>query len=312
MDPAPRQRERPNHDRSPAQRRSIVQLIADRALDAELAALLWLLIEGRLPLVVAGPPLTGRTTILAALLDFLPPGTRRRHLAGPDEEFAWLPEAAALGWRPTGSPGVPSLTGPASPAISSAEDDVRPATTYLLAGELGGRGRTGARGERARIAVRATSAGYGLGATVAAESLEEVLARLRRPDLGLTDDEISHLGVVLVARLAEGADGDGRRRIAAAHYLRPLARDQGGHLRRRPPAVLAAWDERRDAFEHFAWGIVPDLAERVGRRPGDFENEQARRAEYLTVLVGAGIVDAEAVRSALAGYIPRDAPVHRH
>ena len=311
MDPASRQRDRPSPDRSPVQPRSIVQLIADGDLDAELGALLWLLVEGRLPLVVAGPSLTGRTTLLAALLNFLPSGTRRRRLAGPGGEFAWLPEAAALGWRPTGSPGAPSLTDPASPAISAGEDDVRPATTYLLAGELGGRGRTGARGEPARIAVRATSVGYGLGATVAAGSLEEVLARLRRPDLGLSDDEASHLGVVLVARLAEGADG-GLRRIAAAHYLRPLARDQGGHLRRRAPAVLATWDERRDAFEHFAWGIVPELAERVGCRAGDFESEQARRAEYLTVLAGAAIVDAEAVRSALAGYVPRGAPVHRH
>ena len=35
-------------------RRSIVELIADGVLDAELAALAWLLIEARVPIVVGG------------------------------------------------------------------------------------------------------------------------------------------------------------------------------------------------------------------------------------------------------------------
>ena len=38
-------------------------------LDAELAALLWLLVEGRLPIVICGPPDAGRRReVLAALL----------------------------------------------------------------------------------------------------------------------------------------------------------------------------------------------------------------------------------------------------
>src|SRR5690242_21501741 len=93
-------------------RRSIVELVAGRVLDAELAGLAWLLIEARLPVVVAGLARNvGKTTLLEALLDFLPPTARRVDLSGADEDFAWLPEAAALGWpvEPAHSETMPAL-----------------------------------------------------------------------------------------------------------------------------------------------------------------------------------------------------------
>jgi hypothetical protein len=41
--------------------------------------------------------------------------------------------------------------------------------------------------------------------------------------------------------------------------------------------VLATWDAATDRFEHFGWGVTPELALRTGRRAGDFELEQERR-----------------------------------
>ena len=85
--------------------RSIVELIRAGTLDAELAATLWVLIEGRVPLVVGAlPRLAGKTTLLEALLMFLPPGTRTVELAGAMETFDWLPQAPELGWRSTHTP----------------------------------------------------------------------------------------------------------------------------------------------------------------------------------------------------------------
>jgi hypothetical protein len=92
------------------------------------------------------------------------------------------------------------------------------------------------------------------------------------------------------------------RRVVAVHYVRPVARDQHGHIQRLGPAVLATWDEDADEFEHFAWGVIPELAERTGRRAGDFEIEQERRREYLAGLVAAGVVEVDPVRTAIDGY----------
>ena len=275
----------------PPEPRSIVELIRTGTLDAELAATLWVLIEGRVPIVVAARDQgAGKTTVLHALLDFLPLGARRVELAGAAETFDWLPQASELGW--------PRPPGPAAPGIERDATPVRPETTVMVVPELSDHLPAYTWGPQARIAIRAASIGYDLAATIHADSLDAVFDALRRPPVGADDDELSRLGVVLILRRRD----DGRRRIVAAHYVRPTARDEHGHVQRLGPAVLATWDPARDAFEHFGWGVTPELALRVDRRAGDFELEVERRRAYLRGLVDAGIVTVPDVRAAIVGY----------
>lgn len=280
--------------------RSIVELVRDGTLDASTTALLWVLVEARVPLVVAaGPSGTGKSTLLQALLAFLPPGTPTRELAGYAEDFGWLPEAATLGWRPHGFRGLAA----AAARATDLDGSVEPTSTVLVAHELSDHLPVYTWGEAARIVVRALSLGYGLGATIHAESLEEVFDELGGRDVGLTQDELSRLGVVLVLRVVGDHDGGGLiRRVVAAHYVRPVARDAAGHIQRPGPAVLATWDPAADRFEDFGWGIVTELAERVGRSAEDFERERDRRAVYLAGLVAAGIDAPDDVRAAIAHY----------
>jgi hypothetical protein len=290
--------------------RSIVELIRQGVLDAELAALLWLLVEGRVPLLVAaGPSGTGKTTLLEALLAFLPAGTERRQVLGMLEQFEWLPEAERLGWRRDAvdplsafragaSVRLGDAAGAVGPAAAGPRIRVNPATTCLVVAELSAHTPFYTWADAARVVVRAVALGYQLAATIHAESLEEVLEELAEPPNDLTGDELSRLGVVAILRI----DRTGQRRITAVHYVRPVSRDAGGHVQRLGPAVLATWDPRGDRFEHFAWGIGPELAERIGMRAGDLGPELARRAEYLAGLAAAGIDGVDAVRTAIDGY----------
>ena len=266
----------------PPEPRSIVELIKAGTIDADLAATIWLLVESRVPIVVAGEAQgLGKTTLLRALLDFLPSGQRIVELRGVDETFEWLPHASELGW-----PGVPAA--PDGPPI-------RPENTVLLAAELSDHTPAYTWGDAARVAVRAAALGYGLAATIHGDSLDDVLDSLRsRPNL-LTDDELSRLGVVLILRRVSG----GRRRVVAAHYLRPVARDVHGHVQRLGPAVLATWDPAGDTFEQFGWGVTPELAMRVGRRAGDFELEWAARRTLLAELAAQRVIAVDAVRRAI-------------
>jgi hypothetical protein len=133
-------------------------------------------------------------------------------------------------------------------------------------------------------------------------SLEDVLAR--------TSGDPARLGVVLVIddRSARTGGARGACGVVAAHYLRPPLRDAGGHLREQRPAVLAVWDEAADGFEHFAWGIVPELADRVGARAADFEVEHRRRTEWLAALATTDIAGPSAVRAAVLAYRAPAAP----
>ncbi|HEX2755951.1 MAG TPA: hypothetical protein VHM48_10830, partial [Candidatus Limnocylindrales bacterium] len=180
----------------------------------------------------------------------------------------------------------------------------------LLANELSDRLPADTWGDVTRVAVRATSIGYGLAALIDGDSLDDVFEALRRPPVRLVDDELSHLGVVLVLRRVDGGD----QRVVAAHYVRPVARDMHGHVQRLGPAVLATWDPDTDAFEHFGWGVTPELALRVGRRAGDFEIEVDRRREYLAELVATSVTGPNEARSAIRAYRPApafDAPGSR-
>jgi hypothetical protein len=269
--------------------RSIVELIRGGTLDAELAATLWLLIEGRVPVIVAAAEQgTGKSTLLSALVGFLPPAIRIVELEGATESFDWLPQAAELGWH----------RDLARPIDFQAHPPIRPDDTVLLIPELSDHLPSYTWGEEARIAIRAASIGYGLAATIHADELEEVFDALRRPPVRADDDELSRLGVILILRRV----ADDTRRLVAAHYVRPTARDEHGHVQRLGPAVLATWDPKQDRFEHFGWGVTPELAMRVGRKAGDFELEVDRRRDYLAGLAEAGIVDVDAVRAAIDGY----------
>lgn len=248
---------------------TIAGLLAVRTLDAELAALLWLLLEARVPLVVVGLPGADRDRLLDGLAGLLPSGARRVTVV-PDDDFEWLPEAIELGWRRERGSG----TRAAGRRIASSD------------GVLVVRGLAdpdGVDGARARIVVRSLALGYGLLATMSGSSLDDALNALHRADVGTDPDERSRLGVVLAL-----ADDAGTPRVVAAHYVRPVALDTHGHVQRQPPAVLATWNAVADRWDHFAWGVVPDLAGRLGVRPIELEREQARRAGVLAVPGAAG------------------------
>lgn len=246
-------------------RSAVAALVRARVLDAELAALLWVLLDARTPVVVAGPPGSWRRHVRDALAELLPPGTRLQPVGGAGEDFTWLSEAPELGWVRERTATIPTEAATASDK------------TVLLVRDLGDGPAGGPDGERARIVVRALARGYGMLATAPGQSLEDVLNLLHRPAIGTDEDERSRLGVVLVMAPPD----DARPRVVAAHYVRPIALDTHGHVQRLPPAILATWSAAADRWDHFAWGALADLAGRAGLRPADMEREHARRAAEL-------------------------------
>ena len=217
-----------------------VSLLRDGTLDAELAALLWLLGEGNVPLVVAGAAARpARAALAAAMLSL--DGAREWVLLDADRKSVTAERLTAL----------------------------------LRGGVL-------------------------FGVTVAADDLASVIQRLTRA--GLPEDGVRRLGVVIIA------DGNGAGlRCAAVHYLRPTERDGQGHLQRRPPAVLATWDPEADAYEHFAWGVTPELADRVDRSQADFEERQHERALFLAAAAG-DTAGEEEQRARIGRYLASEPP----
>lgn len=227
------------------------------------------------------------------------------------------PSLAALGWLLV-ERGVPILvasrdsvvgSGLLDALVAALPEDRRPDPTAPAADgrlvRVAGTLAAGTPPGLMRTALAATTGRSGLAALVQAADLAGVLDVLARQ--GLTDDETSFLGIVLVLdRPGEGIGGEPR--VVAAHYLRPVMRDAGGHPRRERPAVLATWDPGGDRWEDFAWGITPDLAERCRMRAGDFDAERERRAALLANLAARGAADPGSFTAA-AGRLALDSPV---
>jgi hypothetical protein len=224
----------------PAAAPSIVGLVSRGVMDAELAALVWVLVEARVPLIVATPPdrVGAGGQLLAGIVGSVHPDEAVENLLAP------LTAAGA---------------------------------TSLV------------RGRRA-------------GGVLEAGSLAEVRARLGGGPMPLSEDQLTFLGCVLVVGEATAGAGRGRLRVTAAHYVRPLARDAHGHSQRLDPAVLAAWDPRLERYEHFAWGVLPEIAARLGRRAGDLEADLHHRRDDLAGLAKAGVTELDEVRRLIAGY----------
>jgi hypothetical protein len=223
------------------------ELVRDGVLDAESAALCWLLVEGGVPVVVIGEVDVAERLLVADVLVHLPPG---------------------------------------GPALIVDLDAGRPSVDSLASFMRDGR----------RLAVVA-----------AAPGLRELFETASMPPDGLPEDALRRLGLVLVLGMAPSvAPGPivDRLRVVAIHYLRPLERDGAGHLQRRPPAVLATWDPVGDAFDHFAWGVTGELADRVDRSQASLEDLQASRAVALVALARTGS-GADPMEAVLAAEPPR-------
>jgi hypothetical protein len=235
--------------------------------------------------VPSGPP----STTLPGLI-------RARLLDAPLAALAWLLlergiPALVAGDPAAGASLLDALVG-ALPADRRPDPTAPPSPGRLV--RVAGTLERGTRPGILRAALSATTGRSGLAALVDAPDLAGVLDVLARQ--GLTDDEASFLGVVLVTERPDGARGEPR--VAAAHYLRPLVRDAGGHERRQRPAILATWEPGGDRWEDFAWGIGPDLAERCRMRGGDFDAERERRRALLDKLVASSSLDAGALETA--------------
>lgn len=259
---------------------SIVEMIDAGTLDRRAAALLWLLLGSRRSVLLASePPMSGKTTLLSALISFLPPDTQLVFLRGLSETFDYTRLA-----------------------------DSRRA--YLLVNELSSHLPVYLWGRKAQAMFRTLRDGYGVGATMHADDVDGVLAQLRG-ELGVGTDELACLDVVGIMRtlrgdvpilghddvppeMRYGADAI-RRRLVALHLL---VRD-GERL---DAPLLCAWDPGEDAHRWTLEPLVGELARRTGRSALNFRGALAEREAYLASIAARGLRRPSDVHAAIAAY----------
>jgi hypothetical protein len=253
-------------------------------------ATLWAVVSRRKSVMLASEaPQAGKTTTLSALVDFLPAGTTGIFLRGWMQDDSWV-------------------------------DQIGSNSAYMLVNEMSDHLPIYVWGRNARGALILAGKGYGLGATMHADSLEEALQCLRG-ELGATDADLAGLTIYLQFSAYRTPAGMYRRceeawhlRLDEAGTLAPvrLAAMEGerspqltGAQRFPAPPMLATDGGRAQrSFEHDPESYAK-LAASLGEAADAFEAELRHRSDFLTNLGNQGICDPVSVAYALTDYSGR-------
>jgi hypothetical protein len=272
---------------------SAVELIGTPTIDSRLMATLWAIVARRRSVMLSSEaPQAGKTTLLSSLVDFLPEGTTGIFVRGWWEEYDWL-------------------------------DEIEPGTGYLLINEMSDHLPIYVWGRAARGALILAGKGWGLGATMHADSLPEALDALRS-SLGATDADLAGLTVYLQYSAYATPSGMYRRIEEAWH----LSLDESGVLtpvrlgaiegdrspsmtgaQRLPAPPMLPDDGGRAArpFVHDPAGYAA-LAASLGVDAEAFEKELESRAAFLEDLAQRGICDPPAVAERVRRFGPIQPP----
>jgi len=259
---------------------SVAQLIALGSLDAQTAALLWLLVERHQSLIVSGPtdptPGIGKTTTLNALLGFLPPGTTLVYTTGMYEDFAF-------------------------------RDEVTPATTCVLANEVSDHLRIYMWGGVARELLNLPGEGFAVATSCHADTIKDVLSMLRR-DLRIPAETVRRLGIVINIGIV-GRVWPPRRRFLTVNFLAPQPPDGAPNEIRLIP--LAEWQASADTFTHATPEALAELAAITNMPLDNFTTAIARRQQTLEELSQGRGVGPSRMRDAVDALFASEQPAEQ-
>ena len=255
---------------------SIMQIVEAGSADTHLMALLWAMLSRRASVIVAAePPMAGKTTTLTALLDLLPPDTRRVYLRGHYETFDFVHDEGA-----------------------------DPQHTYVLANEMSDHLAVYLWGSRIYKTFELLEQGYALGSTMHAETVDDVIAILNSDPLKVPPHWIARLTLVINLYVS-GTYGPSVRRFNTVHMLVPGEGDAtDGLLPGVRPILLSRWDRQSDTFHHLFSkpDVAAALAVWAGCSPEEWAADIERRKLYLEKMQQSGISGISGTRSALSGF----------
>jgi hypothetical protein len=258
----------------PDRQLSIVELIDQGTLDSHVAAFLWMAMEQRASLIVAATPQeAGKTTVLTALLDFLNSDVELIYLRGWYERFDFL------------------------------SDGRDPAKSYLLSNEISSHLPIYMWGRGVRKLFEAAGAGYGMAATVHADSADEVIRLLANYPLEVPPFLISKIDLVLTLSYRRDPRKDLRRVMRLE-----VVDDQDGE----PVPQLLAHRDVISTELHSSPGMLIHTLVRYFGLEREFATDQfAHRVSFLDRLVRSRTLASRDVRQAIQRYRNTESTVRR-
>ncbi len=243
-----------------------LDLIKLGTYNSEILAFLWLVIEHRRSLIVAGGTASGKTSTMNALSLFIPLNSKIVSLE--DTREIQLPHKNWLATQ-TRELNIPGMPGDVD-LFSLLKSSMRQRPEYIIVGEV--------RGKEAQTLFQAMNTGHATLSTIHAGSVQESINRLTHEPINVPT--VMFTALDLVVNQAVFTYGNNRvRRCAAIHEISVDA--QGIII----PVKLYEWDVGGDRFNKVAPDsrVLNEIAAMRNWSKEKLAEEITRREEFLNV-----------------------------
>ena len=258
-----------------------------KTISLEIAALLWLAMQYELNILVAGGTASGKTSVLNALMPFIPP--TQRIISIEDTRELRLPDF--LHW-------IPLTTREANPEgkgevgmLDLLINSLRMRPDRVVVGEV-------RREREAEVMFEAMHTGHSVYATLHADRAEQVVRRLTNPPINLPESllEALHLVVVQFRHRRLGI----RRTLEVAELL---PTDIGGKMGARLE-ILYRWRPKTDTIEKVKESIrlIDEIRLHTGMSDEDMARDLKEKQQILTWMLKNDVKTVNTVGKIVADY----------
>jgi len=243
-----------------------LDLIRLGTYSAEILAFLWLVIEHRRSMIIAGGTASGKTTTMNAISLFIPLNAKIVSLE--DTHEIQLPHS---NWLATQTRELTTAgTAGDIDLFSLLKSSMRQRPEYIIVGEV--------RGHEAQTLFQAMNTGHATLSTIHAGSVQEAINRLTHEPISVPPVMFTALDLVVNQSLSLYAGQRIRRCLA----INEISVDSTGTI---VPKKLFEWDIRTDTFRRIPGPsrVLNEIAAIRGWTPEQVEEDLKKREEFLTV-----------------------------
>jgi flagellar protein FlaI len=248
-----------------------VQLVSFGTLSPEMLAYLWMMMQYKLNVLIAGGTGSGKTTLLNAIAFFIPPEARVVSIEDTRElnlsRENWLPSVVRTGVNAGGVGDVDMF--------SLLRASFRQLPDYVIVGEV--------RGQEASVLFQGMASGHASISTIHADSVETVIRRLETPPINLSPTLVNELDAVAIMTHAvvNGKETRKLREVVEVINVNP-----DGTFQTNTPFI---WDPARDKFffkreSH----VFKKIEKRNGISLETLQNDFDQRVKLIYALYSSG------------------------
>lgn len=241
-----------------------LDLIRFGTYSAEILAFLWLVIEHRRSLIIAGGTASGKTSTMNAVSLFIPQNAKIVSLE--DTHEIQLPHSNWLATLTRELP-VHGVQGDID-LFSLLKSSMRQRPEYIIVGEV--------RGKEAQTLFQAMNTGHATLSTIHAGSVQETINRLTHEPISVPPVMFTALDLVINQSIYT----TGNSRIRRCHTIHEITVDGNTII----PRKLYEWDGHGDSFRKAAQGsqVLDEIAAMRGWTPEQVNEALRKREEFLT------------------------------